>query len=289
MSTILNIGNTFQLAAGSIVGTDHRKPFLWKNNQDAFTVRASDDRIIAVVADGCGSGHFSEMGARLGVHLTAGALSQIDWSDENGLVAALAKARTNILASMNNFIDASAVESRSQFVIHNLLFTLIALIITPEKTFVIGVGDGVFAVNGNITRIGPFPGNEPPYLVYGGLVSSRVAPELCDFVIYQALPTAEVQSACIGTDGAGDFLHIAEHTMPSQSDRHKKELVGPLSQFWENEQFFKNPEAIRRRLNLINNSIARPNWETKEVEVENGRLKDDTTLVVVLRRPQPKD
>ncbi len=283
----------FEWSAGSIVGTDHRKPFVWKNNQDAFTVRESDNCFVAVVADGCGGGNggglYSELGARLGAHLAAGVFSRIDWTDEAGLQDALLSVRAEIIASLTRLLESFAVESRSQFVVDNFLFTLLALVITPEKTFVIGVGDGVYAVNGEVTHIGPFPGNEPPYLVYGGLVKSHISPELCDFAIHRILPTAELQSACIGTDGAGDFKKISGLSMPVQLDSKKNELVGPLSQFWEGEQFFKNPEAIRRRLNLINNSVSRPNWETKEMNIENGRLKDDTTLVVVRRRPQPKD
>ena len=285
----IKINDTFQWVAGSIVGTDHRKPFVWKNNQDAHVVRDKGEVFIAVVADGCGSGLYSEFGARMGANLASGALSRINWGDESGLKSALSSARSEMVDFMSGLLERSAVESRSQFIINNLLFTLVALIVTPEKTFVIGIGDGVYAVNNEVCHIGPFPDNEPPYLVYGGLVNSRIAPELCDFTVHRILPTAELQSACIGTDGAGDFQKISGLSMPVQNDRSKTELVGQLSQFWESDQFFKNPDMIRRRLNLINNSTSRPDWETKEVNVENGRLKDDTTLVVIRRVPKPKE
>lgn len=277
----------FEWAAASVVGTDHRKPFVWKNNQDAFRVQVKDDRFIAVVADGCGSGAYSELGSRMGTHLATDALLKIDWTaNESGIQTSLAFARSEIIASLGRLLGEFGVESRSQFVIDHFLFTLMALVITPERTFVLGIGDGVYAVNGEVVQIGPFPGNEPPYLVYGGLVKSRVAPELCEFTIHRSLSTAELRSVCVGTDGAGDFQRIAGLKMPVQPDPKRVELVGPLSQFWDSDRFFKNPEALRRRLNLINNSSARPNWATKEIETENGRLKDDTTLVVVRRRPQ---
>ncbi len=279
----------FEWAAASVVGNDHKKPFVWKNNQDAFRVQVKDDRFVAVVADGCGSGSYSELGSRLGAHLATDALSKVDWTaNESGLQVSLAFVRSEIVASLGRLVGEFGVESRSHFVIEHFLFTIMALVVTPEKTFVLGIGDGVYAVNGEVKQIGPFPGNEPPYLVYGGLVKSSVAPELCEFAIHRTLPTAELQSVCIGTDGAGDFEKIAGLKMPVQPDPKKIELVGPLSQFWEGGLFFKNPEALRRRLNLINNSAARPNWTTRETEIENGRLKDDTTLVVVRRRPQPE-
>ena len=66
----------FESAAASIVGTDHRKPFVWKNNQDAFVIRSRGDLLVGVVADGCGEGPYSELGARIGANMLANRLTQ---------------------------------------------------------------------------------------------------------------------------------------------------------------------------------------------------------------------
>lgn len=277
----------FESAAGSIVGTDHRKPFVWKNNQDAFTLRQTDDLSVAVVADGCGEGAYSEFGARLGANMLAHRLVELFGSNPEGFAGPealgdqLERLRTSMITSISELAQQLNCAPRSKTIIDNFLFTLIAFIITPSTTYVLGIGDGVYAINGEIFRIGPFERNEPPYLAYGGLVPSKIAPELCKFAVHKTVATQSLESIMVGTDGAGDILSVVEKTLPG-----KKELVGPLSQFWETDAFFKNPEGIRRRLNLINNSVLQPNWEERELNEDHGRLKDDTTLVVARRRKE---
>lgn len=265
----------FQVASGSIVGTDHRQMFVWKNNQDALAIRCEGDIIVAVVADGCGEGAYSELGARLAAHLTAHRLMQLAHSGalEEGLGNAedtFERLRASLILSLLPLAEEMRCDSRTEAVTNHFLFTLLAFVITPSMTYVVGIGDGVYAINGEVSCIGPFEGNEPPYLAYGGLVSSKIAPELCRFTIHRAMPTDELQTLCIGTDGAGDFSRIAGFTLHATP-----EPIGPLSQFWEQGIYFKNPQAMRRRLNLINR--------------DRGHLKDDTTLVVVRRNTQPKD
>jgi hypothetical protein len=286
---IITMKSLFESVAGSIVGTDHRKQFVWKNNQDAYAIRESDDLMVAVVADGCGEGAHSELGARLGAHLLAHRLTQLfGWSestaDENALSDGLERLRISIILSLQQLLMEIDRDSRTQSVVDNFLFTLLSIIITPTSTYVIGIGDGVYAINREIVRIGPFPRNEPPYLAYGGLVKSNIAPELCRFTIHKVIPTSELQSACIGTDGIADFGRISNLTLPG-----KNELVGSLSQFWTEDKFFKNSESLRRRLNLINNCVSQPDWDAQELNQEHGRLADDTTMVVIRRRPQPQE
>jgi len=54
----------FVTSYGSVRGLRSKK--LGKNNQDAVAVMHSDDRIVAVVTDGCGSTEHAEVGAKLG-------------------------------------------------------------------------------------------------------------------------------------------------------------------------------------------------------------------------------
>ena len=282
----------FESCAGSITGTDHKKPLLWKNNQDAFRVVEKDDVLIAVVADGCGSGKYSEMGARMGINLVTGfLLREFAYGfpyrfvgDPQALATRLEKVRVGVSAQLAHFLRFIEPESRSQFVNDHLLFTLLTLIITGTTTFIAGIGDGVYAVNGEVKQVGPFEKNEPPYLAYGDLVKSSIAPELCKFVVHECIPTVELTSACIGTDGVADFMKITELALPG-----KTEVVGPLSNFWTQDAYFGNPQTLQRRLNLINNSVSQPDWEKNMLKVEHGRLKDDTTLVAVRRRLQRKE
>ncbi len=65
----------FEHASASIIGETHQK--LFYNNQDAYAFYEDEKIIIGVVADGCGSSHSSEVGARLGVNFTMNYLKKI--------------------------------------------------------------------------------------------------------------------------------------------------------------------------------------------------------------------
>lgn len=56
-------GDMFDVAAGSVTGRDH--VLAGKNNQDAWAYRHCDESLVAVVCDGCGSGKYTEIGARV--------------------------------------------------------------------------------------------------------------------------------------------------------------------------------------------------------------------------------
>ena len=49
-------------------------------------------------------------------------------------------------------------------------------------------------------------------------------------------------------------------------------MVGPLSQFWADDAFYKNRDMVRRRLAVLNRGAG------------PGLLADDTTIVVVRRK-----
>jgi hypothetical protein len=138
------------------------------------------------------------------------------------------------------------------------LFTVVGLALSGERGCVFAAGDGIAAVDAAVVKLGPFPGNEPPYLAYG--LISREAP---GFSVVRAFSGA--RSALVGTDGAFD--------------------LADLHSFWEEERYFQNPDAVRRRLALVNREVVRPLWDERRIERSPGLLDDDTTLVVVRRRP----
>lgn len=278
----------FEIAAGTIVGRDH--VMVGKNNQDAFCWMNSRDMIIAIVCDGCGSASHSEVGAKVGAKLileaikkqvliyrSSGSTSHIA---ENSFWDEIAKdvlAELRILA--NTMSESISLVSRDYF-----LFTVVGAVITPLFSLTFSFGDGVLAINGDVTTIGPFPNNAPPYLAYSGLLDmsfKKDCPELLKFQMHKLLLTEEVQSIFIGTDGVGDFIENQFSKIPG-----KDEPVGPISQFWEDDRYFKNPDMIRRRLFLVSRDYQKIDWEEQKIIKEPGLLSDDTTLIVIRRKDQ---
>jgi hypothetical protein len=92
----------------------------------------------------------------------------------------------------------------------------------------------------------------------------------------------------IGTDGAADLEAAAEARLPG-----REEPLGPLAQFWEQDRYYENADAVRRRLFLANREAPRMSSDAVAGQCRPGTtsasdkplLPDDTTLVV-LRRPR---
>lgn len=263
-----NVSEMFEIAGGTVTGRDHR--LSGKNNQDAFHWVASERTLVAVIADGCGSCSHSEIGANIGVRLVAETITARLMRMHDAAVSEPAfweRVRQDTLAQLRVLINAMG-GSFSQTVNDFFLFTLIGTVITESATVVFAHGDGMFCVNGEVTCIGPFPGNEPPYIAYG-LIESSIDPDLLRFQLI-TLPTEEIKSSLlVGTDGVNELAASAEKNIPGKSEK-----VGPLSQFWENDKHFANPFNISRRLAIVNGFFVK----------EPGLLHDDTTLIVVRRR-----
>jgi hypothetical protein len=223
----------FEIAGGSVAGADHIRAA--RNNHDAFRWAATEDGVIAVVCDGCGSAPHSEVGAKIGARLAvrtiAGHLRDgIDWP-----------------AVEANFIQRlRSVAEQVGGVADFFLFTLVAAVITRETTTVAAAGDGVAMINGVSV---PFPDvvdNAPAYLGYALLGKSDASLQPL-----ASVPTGDVRSLLLATDGA------------AQLDR--------LATFWTDDRYFRNPDALRRALFVLNR------WPP-------GKLPDDTTIVVIRRR-----
>ncbi len=266
----------FEVATGSVTGRDHTHAL--RNNQDALAVLSDENVLVAVVADGCSSGRFSEVGAHLGARLLAHDLLAV-CSAEQGILPALERIRQNMLAQLR--LLAKAMGGRLSEVVNDyFLFTTVAAIITPTETIVVSIGDGLFATNEQIDRLGPFPGNAPPYLAYAITGSSlNQSPQAFQFVVNTVMSTRELETLLIGTDGVADLVAVQDRLLPG-----KAEPVGPLSQFWTEDRFYKNSFILGRRLNLINPSQPHIRVADDAVERHEGLLPDDTTLVVMRRR-----
>jgi len=266
----LDVTHTYEIAGGSVAGRSHAVRGL--GNQDAHAWIRRGEILVAAVCDGCGSSPHSEVGARLGARLCtallAGRLAEGAELDDPALWGAL---RDDVLARLREL--AGAMGGRlGDVVTEHFLFTVVGLAFVGERGCAFAAGDGIVAVDGQVTRLGPFPGNEPPYLAYG--LTSEGGP---GFSVVQSFTGA--RSALIGSDGAADLADLSARDLPGGG------TVGPLSQLWEDDACFDNRDALRRRLALVNREVTRPLWIERRIERRAGLLEDDTTVVVVRRRP----
>lgn len=237
----------FQIAGGSITGREHVA--IGRNNQDAFCWATTPEATVAVVADGCGSGAHSEVGAQVGARLLTEALrAQASAFDDNDGAHVLERIRQDVLLQIRQLAEAMGGSFR-QVVSDYFLFTALGIVTGPQRTVVFGIGDGLVGVNGACRRL-TAPDNAPPYMSYG-LVPSSLTESIATFVIYETRPTSDVESVIVGTDGAFDVPDVGE--------------------LWRDDRYFANPYNVGRRLVQLNRR-------------KPGVLTDDTTLVVLRRR-----
>lgn len=268
----------FEMAAGSVMGREHQRT--GRNNQDAWQVHARDRALVAVVCDGCGSSPRSEVGAQLGARLVTGAIALTLPTTALDDAAFWPTVRETVLAQLHNLLPLLGDDPVGT-VAELLLFTVAGAVLTPEVTTLFAIGDGACWVNGENLSPPPFPGNAPPYLAYA-LIPEWVRdfdPAETTFQVQGQLPTNQVRSLLVGTDGVHDLAQAAGQCLPGQET-----TVGPLAQFWEDNRYFHNPDQVRRRLTQLNRSIPQPDWEQRTLHHPPGLLPDDTTLIVVRRR-----
>lgn len=276
------MNHQFQLAAGSITGRNHLS--MGKNNQDAVDSLITDQVVISVVCDGCGSCAHSEVGARLIARLT---VTTIAHHLQAALTNDWAFIRYQLLTALQTIV-ATLGGDVEQTVRNYFLCTIVGVIVTPEDTLLFSLGDGVILLNGRLVPLGMTANNTPPYLAYGLLEwldaeqgSQAMAKKwaaMSQFQCHDRISTLQVASILIGSDGVMDLIKVADQPLPGKS-----ELVGQISQFWEDDRYFDNPDKIRRRLFLINRETTRLDSQTQHLVKYPGLLPDDTTLVVIRR------
>lgn len=265
----------FEVAGASVPGTDHTMPGQpgWKNNQDAFSIVQTDTMLAAVVCDGCGSAARSEVGAQLAAAFTTRTLARL--VDEGFSLETVLTRTADRLTGFISTIAHAMVGSFIADIERHFLFTTIGVVMTPERTAVFALGDGVYAVNGEVAVIEPYAHNAPPYIGYrltGGPTTETQFKACVD------LPTSAITSLLIGSDGVGDLIKAERTRIPGT-----EEEVGALSRLWTDEAFFRNPDALRRHLARINReTVAVVNGNPRIVR---GPLRDDTTIIALRRVP----
>lgn len=274
----------FKIAGGTILGRNHKD--IAKNNQDFYTWDAKEFYIVGLVCDGCSSGMYSEVGANIGAKLIRKAIERnIAWYSIQGKTADfLELVRHWVLTEIH--VQSTLLRPTVDDIVHVIqnyfLFTVIGFIMTEEKTTTFALGDGVIIVNGNNKTIGPFAYNAPPYLTYDLIKKSvRNFNEVDQrFKIIDELPTSEVESILIGSDGIVDLCKASDLKLPGRDD-----VVGDISNFWTDKSYFDCPDKIRRRLTLMNRDVTKLTEEDGKPQLikHHGLLPDDTTMIVVTK------
>jgi hypothetical protein len=256
-----DLGSRFVAYAGSFPGREHLR--CARNNQDGFAVTTEADVLVAVVTDGCGSGAYSEVGAQLGARFLAHRLPDL-WRahrDRSGLegLAALARHTNAALAdALGGALASIAGAPPAPELLAELgLFTWLAAVVDEERWAIIGLGDGAFALDGDVTLLESGPDNAPDYAAY-----RLVDPDLLDGQVvldgqlFACGLTSALESLVVATDGLHDLVSAGEHRLP--------ELA-------LDEKVVHNPSLLHKRLRVAT--------------CVDGVLGDDTTLAVIRRRP----
>ncbi|MDR2540522.1 MAG: protein phosphatase 2C domain-containing protein [Candidatus Peribacteria bacterium] len=277
--------HTFEIAGASVAGTNHLKRGM--NNQDHFHWIRTDDYIIAIVSDGCGSTKYSEVGSRLlstiFAHYVAKYLERskgVPTEDIFRCERWWEEIRQDVLSRIRLTAQEMG-ENWWEILRDYFLATLVGVVMREDSTCVFSCGDGLFALNGDVQEIGPFDGNKPPYLTYG-LTGSEITDldaSLLKIQQHLIIPTGEVYSLMIGSDGVGDLVKLAENPFPAQ-----EKLIGSIEQFWSEDVYFSNPSWMKNVLTTINTEKKRVNWEERNVQRFPGLLPDDTTLLTLRKK-----
>lgn len=285
-----------EITSASVMGQDHFGPR--KNNQDAVETRLSpeDGVAVGVVCDGCGSGKHSEVGAKIGANLISGSLvrwlsgfvttcdtiSDYERRDRYAhwrVVEILDRVRQDTLSQIRVLANSMGEAGRfSEIIQEYFLFTAVGAVVTPYFVFTFSVGDGVMFVNGDRIALESNEQNAPSYLAYDivDAVAKSGAQLRPRISLNAIIRRDDFSSLLLGTDGALALLDSATKKMPG-----KDEPIGDISSLWKDDKFFKNGDALRRHLALVNRTVESIDWKSQIVNKDGGYLKDDTSIVVI--------
>ena len=277
-----------EITGGMIVGTDHY--VAGKNCQDFYGWAVCPECLVAVVTDGCGTRPHSEVGAKLGAHIFSrllaesfadGTLVSQEIKGKQALINHTARETASVLGkistdSMSGYHDENILDF--------FLFSMIGVVIKKDlSTVVFAIGDGAWSQDGRIQLVNQTETNTPVYLGYhllndhGGFEEEDLSATIIAYGQFDHM--ASNGGLLIGSDG---LRHMQpDKAIPSLPG----EVIGSLSQFWTNDAYFANPDAIRRRLAVINRVRRVPDWKNERMDVVPGPLRDDVALVVIKKKP----
>lgn len=238
----------YRVQSGIVTGRSH--VLAGKNCQDNVKVIVNKDEnpyIVGCIADGCGTGKYSEAGSRLAVEYAVRESIRLLSTGIN-LESIPQLLYWNLVDMLNTFISLYHFKSegdKAKFIEDHLLFTLIGFIITDEGVIIFASGDGVIVVNNDIHIRDE--NNSPLYLAYH-LVKREMlvgtATELPNCFDLYEIPADSLERLLIGSDAWFDELEV-------------------LNELWG----FKNPSALQRKLNVLSQ--------------KEKRLSDDASIITV--------
>jgi len=260
----------FSIAAASVPGYLHVRAH--RNNQDGYALTGDGRALVAFVCDGCGSTPHPDVGAKLVARFLANRALTLLYSGgraeprDLGTIEAravyLEELRQETLVFLRGIVDALGHNRRDQ-ILDYFLFTVVGTVVTEKTTFIATIGDGVFAVNGAYVEIDQ--DNQPTYLAYD-LITPEIGeafPGPRTFVEWASLPTGQLRTLLIGSDGAGMIEQTAGNPLSDGS------LPGGLAQFHE-PRYHQMRFATSKRLTVLG--------------ILNRRGGDDITLVALTRK-----
>lgn len=245
-----------RVVVGSVIGARHQRA--GRNGQDAVVAHRSGDVAVAVVCDGCSSGVSSEVGARVGATWFAGALAaRLAAGASVADLAPYEATRHQVVHRLAAFGEVDGPLDPAT--IHDfLLFTLVAVAVTPAGAAVWALGDGAYGCDGNVRVLGPFADNAPPYLAYDLLGAPQDAH-------LETLSALEGGAIVVATDG------VAELGLDAISI----------------ERALAHPDGLRRRLTLLARGEETIEWDARRVVRTPARLQDDGAAAILAWRGAP--
>ncbi len=289
----MSLLDKFEVVGGTITGRLHMLGN--RHNDDAFVISATPEFIVGVVSDGCGDALDSSLGASIGSKLIANRIIHrllrhgvpIAKNEGIGMAARFSQklqvwledCNIDILTYSRIIADCLYLTTREKFIENHFLYTAIGFIVTDTFYATFAIGDGMIAVNGDVKTLGPFPSNRPPYVCYPLLKVDFPEGQLT-LKLRNIGFTSDLQSIMIGSDGLTEFPALSNKTHPGTSDK-----VGDVSQFWTDDRYFNNSDAIRRKLFQMNRYDKLVDFSKGEVNILSPLLTDDTTMVVLRKKP----
>ncbi|MDD3900675.1 MAG: protein phosphatase 2C domain-containing protein [Fermentimonas sp.] len=183
--------NNIKIASGSIIGSVHHK--MCYNNQDHYIVEQNDDYIIGLVADGCGSGANSEVGAKLCLQFIRSFISHAIRSNAHWKETL----EIEIHKYLEQLVTLHNPANSNHFIHENLLFTLVGFVVYNDEVTLFNAGDGVICINHDIKVIDQ--NNQPKYIAYG-------LQEKGQYMNFESYPIIEVSQLLVSSDGLEDLL-----------------------------------------------------------------------------------
>jgi|GEM_PF-6720527 len=202
-----------QTAVWSVRGSDHDEAGR-QDNQDFALLVNEENFTSLIVVDGCTSSQHSKVGAVLTAQLLKRSLqlrvpvllsrksgpSHAEWRTSFPLQLARL-VRADVLKGLREIVHllvGEEPEAVERFASEHLLCTILAAVLVEDCVVVMGLGDGVYELNGILTAIEAVRERMPPYLAYALYRSSEFD---TNFQIFAVRDLKNVKSVGVFTDG----------------------------------------------------------------------------------------